>query len=92
MDNGLEEYMKPLKGITYHETEDLYEYQSLTNKQQIYLVMCKDRAKREGWTCTCKGFMFNNSKECKHITRIKFIDEAKHKIDELLPQKKGLLK
>jgi hypothetical protein len=81
-----------LKGITYHEIEDLYEYQSHTNRQQFYIVMCKDRINRTDWTCTCKGFMFNDKKECKHIQRIKFIDEAKHKIDKLMPQKKGLIK
>jgi hypothetical protein len=82
------------KGITYHETEDLYEYQSHTNRQQEYLVKCDDRINRKDWTCTCKGFMFRKDpdKICKHIERIKFIDAAKHKIDELMPQKKGLIK
>jgi hypothetical protein len=37
-------------------------------------------------------FRKDPDKICKHIERIKFIDEAKHKIDELMPQKKGLIK
>lgn len=83
-----------LKGVKYNDKEDIYNYTSFTNHEKEYLVMCQDRVNRKDWTCTCYDFMYRRKgkkQDCKHITRIKFIDECRLKIDHLLPQNKGLL-
>lgn len=79
-----------LKDVYYSEKEDIYEYVSFTNKEKTYLVFCQDRERRKIWECTCYDFMYRH-RECKHITRIKFIDECRVKVDLLCPQNKGLL-
>jgi predicted RNase H-related nuclease YkuK (DUF458 family) len=96
MDTGLET-LKPLpnlKDIDYDEIEDIYNYISHSNKERTYLVMAQDRTKRKDWTCTCLDFMYrkkDKGQECKHIQRVKFIDEMYRKIDLALPQNKDLL-
>jgi hypothetical protein len=81
--------MKPPKGVHYDEKEDTYTYQSHSNAEKTYLVIPWDR-KADKWQCTCPHFLYRG-KECKHITRVKFIDELHASIDRLLPQNKGLL-
>lgn len=82
------------KGINYNEREDIYEYQSHSDYLKTYLVFCGDRNNRINWECTCYDFMYRKAaknQECKHIIRVKFIDECRLKIDHLMPQNKGLL-
>jgi|GEM_PF-5871398 len=66
---------KEIKGVKYVEAEDYYEHASSKNKDFKYLVIPWDRS-IDKWQCTCKDFMYRDKKQCKHIERVKFIDET----------------
>ena len=83
------------KDIEYDDTIDVYYHKSFTKKEkEPYIVKCNDRLNRKKWECTCYDYMYRRQErkeECKHIKRIRFIDEARIKIDKLMPQNKDLL-
>lgn len=82
------------RGIHYNAVEDLYEYQSHSDYEKTYLVMCHDRIKRKDWSCTCYDFMYrkkDKGQKCKHIKRVEFIDQLHRVIDAKMPQNKALL-
>jgi hypothetical protein len=83
------------KDVEYDAPIDLYYHKSFKHPEKApYIVKCNDRLNRKRWECTCFDYMYrrkDRKEECKHIKRVRFIDEARMKIDKLMPQNKGLL-
>jgi hypothetical protein len=65
---------KITKTVEYDEDEDVYSVKSFSNKGEKYYV---NRLRDNNhWFCTCKGYAYSkkNPKTCKHVERIKVID------------------
>lgn len=70
------------KSVIYDEIEDRYYVKSFTTGENYIVNSLKDSLKdKNHWFCTCKGYAYNkkNPKTCKHVSRIKIIDEIRLK-------------
>ncbi|MDN5844741.1 MAG: hypothetical protein L0H53_00530 [Candidatus Nitrosocosmicus sp.] len=66
------------KSVVYDGIDDIYWVQSFTTGEMYGVNSLKDK---NHWFCTCADFQYRSKikKECKHIKRVRIIDELRLK-------------
>ncbi len=74
MDSNQRKRTNFTKSVEYDDKEDVYYVKSVTTGERYMVNRLKDN---NHWFCTCRGYLYSagNPKKCKHIQRIRVIDQ-----------------